>query len=88
MVALQHVVAFPEGCSLGVRLAVRRGSLDESVWQNLLAGHAGGDPRLAPGGDDLKFTVRWPDGSEATNLDRGFARLGASCRPARTSGAR
>jgi len=72
VVVLQHVVAFPEGCSLSVHLAVRRGSLDEPVWKGLVESHFGGDPALATPDDDLKFGVRFPDGSKATTVDHPF----------------
>ncbi len=44
VVALQHVVAFPAGCSLIVQVAVRRGSLDEATWERIDSSHAGGHP--------------------------------------------
>jgi len=72
VVALQHVIAFPEGCSLTLHLAVRRGSLDESAWNGLLGSHANGNLDLTPTDADLKFGVRFPDGSKATTVDNAF----------------
>jgi hypothetical protein len=72
VVALQHVIAFPEGCSLTLHLAVRRGSLDEPTWKGLSGSHAGGDPDLTPADGGLKFGVRFPDGSKATTVDNAF----------------
>jgi hypothetical protein len=72
VVALQQVTAFPEGCSLALHLAVRRGSLDEAAWEGLLARHAGADFHLGPADDDLKLGVRYPDGSRATTVGHAF----------------
>lgn len=72
VVALQQVIAFPEGCSLTLHVAVRRGPLDDLAWKGLLGSHASGDPDLAPIDADLKLGVRFPDGSRATTVDNAF----------------
>ena len=72
VIALQHVVAFPEGCSLTLHLAARRGALDESAWHGLVESNMGRDPGLTPAEADLKFGVRFPDGSKATTVDHPF----------------
>ena len=72
VVALQHVVAFTEGCSFTLHLAVRRDSLDESVWAGLVESHFGGDPEVTQTEGDLKFGVRFPDGATATTVDHPF----------------
>jgi len=81
VVALQQVIAFPEGCSLTLRIAVRRNSprdsLAESVWERLHGSHTGrhfdAEPTDAePTDADLKFGVRFPDGSRATTVDHAF----------------
>jgi hypothetical protein len=71
VVALQHVVAFPAGCILTLELAVRRGSLEEPAWERLLAGLTGEHPVTSTDAD-LKFGVRFPDGSKATTIDHAF----------------
>jgi hypothetical protein len=71
VVALHYVVAFPEGCVLTLRLAVRRGSLDDSAWQGVLGSHYGHDDRTATDGG-LKFGVRFSDGSRATTVEHAF----------------
>jgi hypothetical protein len=76
VVALRDVTAFPEGCSLTLHLAVQRGSLDEPAWKRLLGSQVGGDAHAASAEADLKFGVRFPDGSKATvvaNAFRGWA---------------
>ncbi len=55
VVALQHVVAYPGGCSLHVHVSVRRGSLDFATWQSIDSSHAGGLP--GPAADELRFRV-------------------------------
>ncbi|MEU0793171.1 hypothetical protein ABZ342_24115 [Amycolatopsis sp. NPDC005961] len=55
VVALQHVVAYPGGCSLHLHLSVRRGSLDAVTWEGIAASHAGGFP--GPADDGLQFRV-------------------------------
>jgi hypothetical protein len=55
VVALQHVVAYPAGCTLIVHLAVRRGSLDEATWERIDSSHAGGHPGPTDAG--LQFRV-------------------------------
>ncbi|MFJ1761681.1 hypothetical protein ACIOD2_15275 [Amycolatopsis sp. NPDC088138] len=55
VVALQHVVAYPDGCALHLHLNVRRGSLDRSTWDGIGESDAGGFPGLA--GDGLWFRV-------------------------------
>lgn len=72
VVALHHVTAFREGCVLTLRLAVRRGALDDSAWASVLGNHLGSDPDLAATGAGLKFGVRFPDGSRATTVEHGF----------------
>lgn len=71
VVALQQVIAFPEGCILTLHVSVRRGSLDETAW-NRLVGHPG---RLDAGPateHDLKLGVQFLDGSRATTIDHAF----------------
>ncbi|HTU73083.1 MAG TPA: hypothetical protein VMG38_06150 [Trebonia sp.] len=85
VIALRHVTAFPQGCSIELHLAVRRGSLDEAAWEGLLARHTGAGFPLGPtdDDDDLKLGVAFPDGSRATtvgNAFRGWA--GPADRPA------
>jgi hypothetical protein len=46
VIALQHAIAFTEGCSFTLHLAVRRGSLDESAWNGAAPWARG---RIAPG---------------------------------------
>lgn len=53
VVALQHVVAYPGGCSFIVHLSVRRGSLDFATWQSIDATITGGDVDST----DLRFRV-------------------------------
>ena len=72
IVALQQVVAFPEGCCLTVHVAVRRGSMQESAWERLHGLHAPEDPYVTPTDADLKLGVRFPDGSKATSIDNAF----------------
>jgi hypothetical protein len=72
VVALQHVVAFPEGCVLTLHLAVRRGPLDDSAWEGLLESHSGADPGRTATGEGLKVGVRFPDGSTATTVEHPF----------------
>lgn len=72
VIALQHLVAFPEGCTLELQLAVRRGSLDDSTWRAVVAGHLGADPGPAEGEAGLKLGVRFPDGAKATTVDHAF----------------
>ena len=72
IVALQQVIAFPEGCILSVHLAVKRGPLDESAWNDLVTSHSRRYLEVTRPGDDLKFGVRFPDGSRATILDHAF----------------
>ncbi|WP_372672183.1 hypothetical protein [Amycolatopsis kentuckyensis] len=55
VVALQHVVAYPGGCSFVVHLTVRRGSLDAVTWGNIADSHAGGYP--GPTDEGLQFRV-------------------------------
>jgi hypothetical protein len=77
VVALQQVIAFPEGCSLTVHVAVRRGSLEESAWERLHASLSREDRYGTPTDADLKLGVRFLDGSKATTIDnalRGWAR--------------
>lgn len=55
VVALQHVVAYPGGCSFVVHLTVRRGSLDAATWDGIAGSHAGGFP--GPSDAGLQFRV-------------------------------
>jgi hypothetical protein len=68
VIALHYVIAFPEGCILTLRLAVRRGSLDDSAWEDAL----GRDPEPTAAEGGLKFGVRFPDGSRATAIEHAF----------------
>ena len=72
VVALHYAVAFPQGCVLSLRLAVRRGSLDEAAWERAFAGHFGRDPDPTPGDGGLRLGVRFADGSTATTVDQPF----------------
>ncbi|RMI42125.1 hypothetical protein EBO15_20680 [Actinomadura harenae] len=72
VVALQQAIAFPEGCRLGVQLAVRRGSMDRARWTRLVDRHSNGDPDVIPADGDLTFGVRFPDGSEAATAGGTF----------------
>ncbi|MGI5241531.1 hypothetical protein [Dactylosporangium sp. CA-139066] len=67
VVALEHAVAFREGCVLALHLAVRREALDDSAWEGVVGSHYGAEPE---GG--LKFGVRFPDGSAATTVEHPF----------------
>ena len=75
VVALRHVVVFPEGCSLSLHVAVRRGSLDDSVWKGVLVSDARGGPHPRPTDADLNFGIRFPDGSKAMTIDNVFRGL-------------
>ncbi|MEV6642407.1 hypothetical protein [Amycolatopsis sp. NPDC051371] len=55
VVALQHVVAYPGGCSFIVHLSVRRGSLDFATWQSIDVTLTGGYPGTTE--TDLRFRV-------------------------------
>ncbi|MCW2929064.1 MAG: hypothetical protein JWM19_26 [Actinomycetia bacterium] len=72
VVALQHVIAFPEGCILTLHVAVQRGSLDEPAWNGLVENPFAADPELTPTEGHLKLGVRFPDGSRATTVDHAF----------------
>ena len=72
LVALHHAVAFPEGCVLNLHVAARRGSEDELAWKGLIQGHFRRDPELTGIDADLKFGVRFPDGSRATTYEHAF----------------
>ncbi|MDI6102712.1 hypothetical protein QLQ12_29245 [Actinoplanes sp. NEAU-A12] len=65
VVALQQFIAYPEGCGITLRITARRGSLPETVWGRLYGPHGEMDP-------DLRFGVRFPDGSRATPVDNAF----------------
>jgi hypothetical protein len=78
VVALRHVVAYPDGCSLSLRLAVRRGALEPAVWERLTGRLSGQEPAGRPADDDLKFGVRFPDGTRATSVDNAFSGWGRS----------
>ncbi|WP_438295864.1 hypothetical protein [Streptomyces sp. HUAS TT7] len=70
VVALQQVVAFPEGCAFSVQVAVRRGSLDASAWRELLESGTGRDPRDTSADTGPEFGVCFPDGSKTTTAGR------------------
>jgi hypothetical protein len=72
IVALRQVIAFPEGCILSVHVAVKRGPQDESAWNDLVTSHSRQYSEVPQPGDDLKFGVRFPDGSRATTIDHAF----------------
>lgn len=72
VVALQHAIAFPEGCILALHVAARRGSLDESAWERLAGSNLGGYPEVELIEGDLKLGVRFPDGSRATTVEHPF----------------
>ncbi|GGQ75892.1 hypothetical protein [Couchioplanes azureus] len=76
VIALQHAVAFPQGCILALSVAVRRDSLDDPVWDSVVDSHrgAGLGSTVADGG--LRFGVRFPDGGTATTVEHPF-RAGA-----------
>jgi hypothetical protein len=71
VVALHQALAYPEGCCLTLHAAVR-GAAAASVWDNLQQGSLGEDPYVTPTDPDLKFGVRFPDGSKATTVDNAF----------------
>ncbi|ANN18865.1 hypothetical protein SD37_26740 [Amycolatopsis orientalis] len=68
VVALQHVLAFREGCCFTLQSAVRRGSLDEAAWRALTDRQATRGFPPEPTDIDLKFGVRFPDGSKASTV--------------------
>ncbi|WP_370947042.1 hypothetical protein AB5J62_05670 [Amycolatopsis sp. cg5] len=68
VVALQHVLAFPEGCVFAVQVAVRRGAADEPTWKALTDRHSTRGFPPEPTEVDMKFGVRFPDGSNATTV--------------------
>jgi hypothetical protein len=72
VVALQHAISFQEGCVLNLHVAVQHGSLNESTWNGLVEGSFGRDPEFTRTEADLKFGVRFPDGSRATTVDHAF----------------
>jgi hypothetical protein len=72
VVALHYVAAFPEGCVLALHLAVRRGSLDDSTWEDVVGNHLGYVSDLTATEDGLKYGVRFPDGSKATTVEHAF----------------
>ena len=65
VVALQQVVAYPQGCLLTLHIAARRGSLPASAWERL-------NPGWPAGETDLRFGIRFPDGTRATTVDNAF----------------
>ena len=75
VVALQHVVAYPAGCSLIVHLAIRRGSLDYATWERIDSSHAGGYP--GPSDAGLQFRV---DRGALVDVGGGASRDGESYR--------
>jgi len=72
LVALHHSVAFPESCVLNLQVAARRSSEDELAWKSLIQGPFRRDPELTGIDADLKFGVRFPDGSRATTYEHAF----------------
>lgn len=72
VIALHHVVAFPQGCVLALRLALRRGSLDDSAWESVVGNHPEYVPDSTATEEGLKFGVRFPDGSKATTVEHAF----------------
>ena len=72
VVALQHAISFQEGCVLNLHVAVQHGSLNESTWNDLIEGSFGRDLEFTRTEADLKFGVRFPDGSRATTVDHAF----------------
>ena len=79
VIALQHVVAFPEGCILPVHLAVRRGSLDDTTGKAWWQSHFGAGPgptEPEAQGRGMKLGVRFPDGSKATTVEHPFSGWG------------
>jgi hypothetical protein len=72
VVALEHVVAFPEGCTLTLHLAIRRAALDDSAWEGVVGSHYGAEPGPTANEGGLKFGVRFPDGSKATTVEHPF----------------
>lgn len=65
VVALEHAVAYPEGCTLVLHLAVRRGAMDGPAWEDVVESHY-----RSTGG--LKYGVRLPGGSLATTAEHPF----------------
>jgi hypothetical protein len=72
VVALPHAVAFRQGCLLSLDVAVQRGPLDEPAWSSLVDGSFTRHPGATGLEDDLKFGVRFPDGSRATTVGHAF----------------
>ncbi|MCP2342699.1 hypothetical protein [Actinomadura rupiterrae] len=72
IVALQHAIAFPEGCRLGLQVAVRRGVMDSASWSRLVDDYKLADPNFVPDDADLKFGVHFPDGTRATAVGNAF----------------
>ncbi|MEV8518081.1 hypothetical protein [Dactylosporangium sp. NPDC051484] len=72
VVALQHFVAFREGCTFALHIAARRGPLEQSAWERLLGSLTGQHPYATPTDAALAFGVRFPDGSTATTIANAF----------------
>jgi hypothetical protein len=72
VIALQHMAAFPDGCTLWLHVVLRRHSLDGSIWENVVASHFGAGPGPTESDDGLKFGLRFPDGSRATTVEHPF----------------
>lgn len=72
VVALEHAVAFPEGCVLTLHLAVRRRALDDSAWEAVVADSYGAEPDPTANEGGLKLGVLFPDGSRATIVEHPF----------------
>ena len=73
VVAFQHAIAFREGCILNPHIAVQRGSSDQSAWNDLVDGSFGPGGRLTGIEADLRFGVRFADGSRATTVEHPFS---------------
>ncbi|WP_236005560.1 hypothetical protein [Amycolatopsis pittospori] len=72
VVALQHALAYRDGCCFTLQVAVRRGSSDETAWRALTDRLVTRGFPPEPTDADLKFGVRFPDGSEATTVGNAF----------------
>lgn len=68
VVALQHAVAFPQGCALSLLLAVRRGALGDAAWEGVLESQLGLTPDPVAAEDGLRFGIRLPDGVPGPRL--------------------
>jgi hypothetical protein len=62
VVALQQAIAYPQGCTLDLQIAVRRGSQHDDAWQHFHEGDLG----------DLRLGIRFPGGAKATPVENAF----------------